>query len=51
MNYKELLNKVQNNIIANQDESPKEELMEYKQDFLEMNIGSLTAIMNHANLY
>ena len=48
MNYKEILNNIQNNIIANQDESPQEELMEYKQDFLEMNIGSLTAIMNHA---
>ena len=29
-------------------ESPEVELMEYKQDFLEMNIGSLMAIMNHA---
>jgi hypothetical protein len=29
-------------------ESPEVELMEYKQDFLDMNIGSLMAIMNHA---
>lgn len=29
-------------------ESPEVELMEYKEDFLEMNIGSLTAIMRHA---
>jgi len=29
-------------------ESPEMELMEYKQDFLEMNIGSLMAIINHA---
>jgi hypothetical protein len=30
------------------NESPEVELMEYKQDFLEMNIGSLMAIMHHA---
>lgn len=29
-------------------ETPETELMEYKQDFLDMNIGSLTAIMRHA---
>jgi hypothetical protein len=29
-------------------EDPAEELKEYKQDFLAMNIGSLSAIMNHA---
>ena len=30
-------------------ESPETELMEYKTDFLEMNIGSLRAIMQHAH--
>lgn len=29
-------------------ETPEMELMEYKKDFLEMNIGSLNAIMQHA---
>ena len=29
-------------------ETPEKELMEYKQDFLEMNIGSLMAIMKKA---
>ena len=32
----------------NEMESPQTELDEYKNDFLEMNIGSLTAIMYHA---
>lgn len=40
-NYKQLLTDVQNQLKA-------DELMEYKQDFLEMNIGSLNAIMRHA---
>lgn len=31
-----------------ENESPEVELMEYKQDFLNMNIGSLRAIMQHA---
>lgn len=31
-----------------ENESPETELNEYKQDFLEMNIGSLKAIMHHA---
>ena len=31
-----------------ENESPAEELMEYKQDFLEMNIGSLNGIMRSA---
>jgi hypothetical protein len=33
---------------ANENETPEMELQEYKKDFLEMNIGSLSAIMNHA---
>lgn len=31
-----------------ENETPEVELMDYKQDFLNMNIGSLRAIMNHA---
>ena len=46
MNYKDIMNSVQSQIQAN--ESPEMELKEYKQDFLEMNIGSLNAIMRHA---
>jgi len=34
---------------AIENETPEMELMEYKNDFLEMNIGSLKAIMQHAN--
>jgi hypothetical protein len=34
--------------LENQIESPQTELDEYKNDFLEMNIGSLRAIMQHA---
>ena len=34
--------------VSSENESPEMELMEYKQDFLEMNIGSLNAIMNHS---
>jgi hypothetical protein len=30
-------------------ESPEMELMEYKNDFYEMSVGSLRSIMNHAN--
>jgi len=47
MSYKRILNNIQEQIKAN-DETPQEELMEYKKDFLEMNIGSLKAIMKHA---
>src|SRR6056300_85894 len=47
MSYKRILNNIQEQIKAN-DETPQEELMEYKTDFLEMNIGSLKAIMKHA---
>lgn len=36
------------NTKAEENETPEMELMEYKEDFLEMNIGSLTAIMRHA---
>lgn len=32
-----------------EDESPKTELMEYKEDFYEMSLGSLRAIATHAN--
>lgn len=44
------MNSIQNQIKANdmENETPDMELKEYKQDFLEMNIGSLNAIMNHA---
>jgi len=50
MTYKKLLHNIQNQLSeANEDESPEMELQEYKQDFLEMNIGSLTAIMRHAS--
>ena len=34
--------------LSNKSEDVSEEMMEYKQDFLEMNIGSLNAIMRHA---
>ena len=46
MSYKKILTGVQDQLAAN--ETPEMELMEYKQDFLDMNIGSLNAIMNHA---
>lgn len=46
MSYKKILTGVQDQLAAN--ETPEMELMEYKQDFLEMNIGSLNAIMRHA---
>jgi len=46
-NIKELINTT-TNIKSNEHESPEVELMEYKQDFLNMNIGSLRAIMQHA---
>lgn len=39
---------IQDQLKANENESTETELMEYKQDFLEMNIGSLNAIMRHA---
>ena len=41
MNYKQIMSDVQNQLKAN-------ELEEYKKDFLEMNIGSLNAIMRHS---
>jgi hypothetical protein len=37
-----------NDLIAEENESPETELMEYKEDFYEMNIGSLRAIANHS---
>jgi len=61
MNYKDLLNSVQDTIESaqknnldikskaeEQSETPQQELMEYKQDFLDMNIGSLRMIMQSA---
>jgi len=48
MKYKELFTKLDTIIKANNEETPEVELMEYKEDFLEMNIGSLSAIMKHA---
>jgi len=47
MNYKDIMNGVQQQL-SNKSEDVSEEMMEYKQDFLEMNIGSLNAIMRHA---
>ena len=43
MRYKRLLSGVQNQLKANDDN-----LSEYKEDFLRMNIGSLNAIMRQA---
>lgn len=43
MRYKRLLSGVQNQLKANEDN-----LSEYKEDFLRMNIGSLNAIMRQA---
>lgn len=48
MNYKEIMHGVQSQLSSSENETPEMELQEYKQDFLEMNIGSLTAIMRHA---
>ena len=48
MSYKKIMSDVQDQLKANENESPEMELREYKQDFLEMNIGSLNAIMRHA---
>lgn len=57
--YKDLINEIQNNISQAEDgdfvtventeiETPETELMEYKKDFFDMSIGSLRAIMTHA---
>jgi hypothetical protein len=48
MNYKDIMNSIQQQIQSSENETPEMELQEYKQDFLEMNIGSLNAIMRHA---
>lgn len=63
INYKEIFNNLQNkllslqNIKAEEDftkieelevESPEMEMMEYKKDFFDMSVGSIKAIMNHA---
>lgn len=42
------MNSVQQQLIANETETPQMEMQEYKNDFLQMNIGSLNAIMRHA---
>ena len=44
MSYKRIMSDVQDNLKSTAEKS----LDEYKKDFLEMNIGSLNAIMNHA---
>lgn len=44
----DLLKNVQAGLENQEIESPQTELNEYKNDFLEMNIGSLRAIMQHA---
>ena len=57
--YKDLMNEIQNNISKAEDgdfinventevETPETELMEYKKDFFDMSVGSLKAIMTHA---
>jgi hypothetical protein len=53
MSYKDILNNLQNNLniqtkANKENETPQQELMEYKQDFLDMNIGSLKMIMESA---
>lgn len=48
MNYKDIMKSVQDQIANNEKESADKELMEYKKDFLEMNIGSLNGIMKSA---
>ena len=47
MNYKQIMNSVQQQLISNEaeNETPQMEMQEYKNDFLQMNIGSLNAIM------
>jgi len=50
MNYKEIFNNIQNQISENKEEENTKDtkLEQYKKDFLDMNVGSLNAIMNHA---
>lgn len=53
MSYKDILNNLQNNLdiqtkSQKANETPQQELIEYKQDFLDMNIGSLRMIMESA---
>ena len=45
---KRKLNQLKSSAEEDENETPETELMEYKADFLNMNIGSLRAIMNHA---
>lgn len=44
----EMLKKKMQELKASDDESPEMEMMEYKQDFYEMSVGSIRAIMNHS---
>lgn len=44
----DILKNIQATVENQEIESPQMELNEYKKDFLEMNIGSLRAIMQHA---
>ena len=63
INYKEIFNSLQNKLLSLQNtkseedftkieelevESPEIEMMEYKKDFFDMSVGSIKAIMNHA---
>jgi len=63
INYKEIFNSLQNKLLSLQNtkaeedftkieelevESPEMEMMEYKKDFFDMSVGSIKAIMNHA---
>ena len=48
MKKSKLLAGLEEQLLSNENETPEMELMEYKEDFLEMNIGSLNAIMQHA---
>jgi hypothetical protein len=43
------LNESAKDLIKAENETPETELMEYKNDFYEMSVGSLRAIVTHAN--
>jgi hypothetical protein len=42
------LSEAATNMVKAENETPKTELMEYKNDFYEMSVGSLRAIMSHS---
>lgn len=45
-----ILQNIQHSLLASsENETPEQELIEYKNDFLEMSIGSIKAIATHAN--